>query len=418
MHFFKIIPTKILVELFVTFFIMQIGFTILFVVVGIFMQDIANKIPLSQIPRLIPYVFPFSQTFCAQFVMLFTSMMIYSRITSSREILALQTSGISSWRIMFPSFLLAFGMSIFSFWMTDVNMSWGGQGIQKILISSAESIVYKTLKNEKCLAIGENYVLTVTDVDGKKLIEPFATSKKTDETCLFSAKSAQIEIGAAAKLIREDEICYTKTLDVYHVTNPNEIIIKLTMESPDFQYAQHQMSSAMARSLVLSLKDLQMQDSISSRPATMSLAQLDAFVERNQARIQELNQEIAFQTACTFFSRKSVDLANESWNQYYNEIEYCNNQIRRAKLEPTRRLAFAFDSFFLTWVFAPFSLKKGNLGALMLCCIVLLPLVLIYFPVTMLLINVVKDHGLSPLVMWVPNLCMFIIGIFFVRQAL
>lgn len=418
MRFFKIIPSKILLELFLIFLVMQVGFTILFVIVGIFMQDIINKIPVSQIPALIPYVFPFSQTFCAQFVMLFTSMMIYSRITSSREILALQTSGISSWRVMFPSFILAFFMSIFSFWMTDVNLSWGYNGIQKIFISSAETIVYRTLKKEKSLSIGNDYFLTVTDVDGKKLLEPFATTKNTDESCFFSAKSAQIQIGPAGKIIHPHDICYSKTLETYRVTNPDEVIIKLSMEAPDFQYGRHQLSSAMEQSLVLSLEDLRMSNGISSRPATMSLTQLDAYVERHLNRIEEIHQEIAFQTARTFLSSRSADFSDGSWNGYSEEIENCHRQIRRAKLEPTRRLAFAFNCFFLTWVFAPFSLKKGNLGALMLCCIVLIPLLLIYFPMTMFLINVVKNQGASPLIMWLPNLCLFVIGIFFVRKAL
>ncbi|MDO4630123.1 MAG: LptF/LptG family permease [Planctomycetia bacterium] len=421
MKIFKIIPTSILLELLVTFLIMQVGFTLIFVVIGIFLQDVLSKMPITQIPYLIPYVFPFAQSFCGQLVMVFTCVMIYSRITQSHEILALQSSGISAWRVMAPSFFLAFLMSILSFWMADLNCSWGRQGIQSTLLSSMETIIYKTLETEKCFQFSDDYFLSVSDVEGKTLKGLFVTSKDSQETRLFSAESAQLTIGPANQVISPEEVCYTKNGEIYSFNSDDTTsIAKLFVYKPDFQVNQSQMTSTLERTIVITLDELnKITNSSKQRISMMSLTQLNDFIESCLQDIQLVRQEMSQKCADNIFEGKFVDFTTENWKiAYYDKIKYLESQIRRAKIEPTRRLAFAFNCFCLTWVCAPLSLKRGNAGALVLICVSIVPLLFMYYPLFMATLEIVKDTSCSPLLLWLPNLGLLLLGTGLIRKAL
>ena len=317
MKLFKIIPTHILTDLFIKFAVMQVGFTLLFVIIGIFMQDVLSNMPVRQIPLLIPYIFPFSRSFGGQLVMVFTCVMCYSRIVQSNEIVALRSSGISSWRVMFPSFLLAFVMSFVAFWMADLNCSWGKQGIQKVMLSSLESIIYRTLETEKCYA-HKDYFLSVDRVEGKKLHKLFFTTKDSTQTQLFSAETAQISIGPAAKIIDPKELCYTLKGDRFQL-EPGDmtLVLKLEVFNPDFQVDRSQVITSMECSIVMSLDELSgLTNEKSVRPSTMSLAELDRFVEQKYLEIRNFQEEIALNSARCMMTGEMSAFAAGHWDGY------------------------------------------------------------------------------------------------------
>lgn len=425
MKLFKIISTYILADLFIKFVVMQVGFTLLFVIIGIFMQDVLSNMPVRQIPLLIPYIFPFSQSFGGQLVMVFTCVMCYSRMVQSNEIVALRSSGISSWRVMFPSFLLAFVMSLVAFWMTDLNYSWGKQGIQRVTLSSLESIIYRKLETDKSYG-HKNYSFSVNRVEGKKLYDLFFMTLDSAQTQIFSAESAQISIGPAAKIIEPGELCYLLKGSPFQLEpfqpelGDETVLLKLAVFHPDFQVDRSQVVASMECSIVVSMDELSdlTQDSV-ARPSAMNLEELNRFVEQKQLEIRNCEQEIALHSARVMMAGDLGVFAERLWEDgYYARIKECQKRIRRAKIEPVRRLAFALNCFCLTWVCAPLSLRKGHLGALTLLCVGVLPLLFIYFPMTMLTLQLVKETKITPLILLLPNMVLLILGVFLIRKVL
>lgn len=422
MKLFKIIPKRILLELLYIFALMQLGFTLFFVFIGIFLQDVLSKMPVSQIPFLIPYIFPFSQSFGGQFVMVFTAAMIYSRMKQDRENIAFQSSGISTWRLMSPSFVLAFFMSILCFVMTDLNCSWGREGIQKTLLSSLEAIIYRTLETDKSFQISDDFFITVNRVEGKKLIGLYMTSNDFNNSYTCSAESAELSIGPAAQVIRPDEVCYLKmSSEVYHCDPKDQtLVVKLSFNNLEFQYDSNQMSTSMQRTVLVTMNELEeMQKRNPTHVSTMSLMQLNDYVDTKQAEIDSLQQELALQSTLCLQTGNFEEFKSSRWQkEYYDKIEKCKYEIHRAKIEPTRRLAFAFNCFFLTWVCAPLSLLKGDKGALMLICFRIMPLLFTFFPAFILLLNILKESHMNPLILWLPNLVLFVFGCWLIRKAL
>ncbi len=421
MKIFKIIPTNILKGMLFIFILMQLGFTLFFVSIGVFLQDVLNKIPVSRIPFLIPYIFPFAQSLGGQFVMLFTAVMIYSRMTQSLENIALQSSGISTWRLMFPSFVLAFFMSIVCFFMTDLRFSWGKEGVQKTLLSSLEAIIYRTLECDKSIQFADDFFISVNQVEGKKLYGLYLTSKNFNNSYTCSAESAELRIGPASQVVKPDEVCYLKmTNEVYHYDPKDEtLVVKISFNNLEVQYDSSQVSMSIERTVLVTMDELEdLQKRNSNHIGGMSLLQLNDYVDSKEEEIESLKQELALQTSICLQMGNMDELKSSRWkDEFYRQLKHCKHEIHRAKIEPTRRLAFAFNCFFLTWVCTPLSLLKGGKGALMLLCLIM-PLLFVYFPVFMLLLNLVKESQWNPLILWLPNLCLFIFGCWLIRKAL
>lgn len=422
MKLFKIIPTWIFWEMFWIFVVLQIGFLLFFIIIGICLQEGLGHLSPSQILTLIPYIYPFAQTFCGQFVMVFTCARIYSRLKYSNEIIALQSSGISAWRVMAPAFTLSLFMSFLSFWMADVKCSWGKQGLQKTILASLESVVCGTLESQKCIPLGKEYILGVSAVEDKKILyDMYVTSVNTEKSRVIYSEKAEFEMGPAAEIISPDEKCYTQSLEYYPYSPTDRAhVVKLKVVKPECKLENEQFSIGDETIIVISLDEiLSMTTAPSSRPSDMSLKELDEYVGEQNAEIQNQKLLMAFQSVRNMESGFWWDYASPNWDLFYGQnIRECEKRIRRAKIEPTRRLAFALNCFCLTWICAPFSLKRGGSGTLMLICTTIMPILLTYYPITMLCLQLVKENSCSPLILLFPNVLAFIIGIFVIRKAL
>ena len=407
------------------FFAMQVGFTLVFLIIGYFTNELLSKIPISNIPFLLPYIFPFAQSWGAQFVMVFTTAMVYCRITQARENLALQFSGISTWCIMFPSFVLAFLMSILSFFMMDLFLSWGLNGAERVFSSSLESIIYTTLENEGSCTIIDDIFLSADRIEDGKMYGLYLASKNNANSLACTARSAELHIGPAAQIVRPDEVCYLKlTNEVYHY-NPKDksLVVKISFNNFEIQYNSSQITTSLERTILFSMDELKkMQERTTSHAAEMSLAQLNEFVEEQQGIIDSMNLELALQSVL-FIQTGNWDgfKSDQVKTEYYDKITNCRNAIRRAKIEPIRRLAFAFNCFFLTWVSVPLSLigrTKENQKVLVFILVRVLPLLLVFSLCYILTLNLVKHSEMSPLLLWLPQFLLFVLGCWLVRKAL
>lgn len=426
MKIFKIIPTRLLIQLFVIFFAMQIGFTCLFVIIGYFTNEFLSKVPISRIPFLVPYILPFAQAWGGQFVMIFTTALVYFRVKQSEEKLALQFSGISMWCLMLPSFILAFLMSIFSFLMMDVHLSWGMDGAKRVVSASLESIIYSTLENEGSFSINDDFFLSADRVDNGKMYGIYITVKNNDTPITCTAKSAELHVGPASQVTQPDEVCYLGlTNEVYHY-NPldKSLVGKISFKNCELQCNTNQLSTSLERTIMFSVDELWGKLNQPSKPRTsdMSLARLNDYVEEQNTKIDSLNMELALQSVMFIQSGNFGGFKSEYLKkEYYDKIKDCKWEIHRAKVEPTRRLAFAFNCFFLTLVSVPISLiGKADENQKMLYFIRdrILSVLFVFSLFYILILNIVKHHEVSPLFLWLPQLILFVIGFWFVRKAL
>ena len=103
--------------------------------------------------------------------MLFTVCLIYGRMSADNEIIATKALGITPTVLLWPAWILAFGLSLVGVWLTDLAFSWGAVGAQRVVIHSVEEIVYGMLRTQRSYA-NQRFSIIVKDVQDRKLIRP------------------------------------------------------------------------------------------------------------------------------------------------------------------------------------------------------------------------------------------------------
>lgn len=418
----KIIPKRILKEMLTVFLLIQVVFTLFFLVMGMAVKGVFDKIPVSDLPFVIPYIFPFSQSLAGQFVVLFTVIIVYTRINTSREIIALQSSGISSLRIMIPAFILGLAMSFFSYFMVELHNSWGKYGLTRVISTYAENIFYNTLKTEKSFSY-KQYSVNVKGVNGKTLLNPVCISNDASEMVLFTAESACVQIGAAKDVWDPNDEQNNLLGTAYNPSDREETVVKLTFERVSTQMDDIRTTIPGTQVAYIPASEFPigklLQEGRDDYPPAMPYDKLKTFAQEKREFIELLKKRIALLTTQRLILGDWAAFGHWRWDALYRDIEYSEYLIKRAQIEPYRRWAMGFNCFFLAWVCTPLALWKGKHGALLLCATSIAPLLLMYYPAFMILLNLVKgDISVDPIVLWLPNLVLLIVGFFLIRRAM
>ena len=131
MNVFKIIPRTIFLEFFSVFLIVLSLGTLLLIVLGLTFEakDQVAQVPFMKIPALILYILPFAFSITFQFVIVFTCAIVFSNLVHKFEIRTLAMCGISPWSVTYPVLFLALILSVGSYFLADLYLSWGITGM-------------------------------------------------------------------------------------------------------------------------------------------------------------------------------------------------------------------------------------------------------------------------------------------------
>src|SRR5690606_13687447 len=122
------------------------GMTLFMLLVGLVREAYMEGLGLKQIVLLIPYVLPQALLFAVPATTLFAGCSVYGRLASGNEVVAVKASGISPMQLFWPVLVLAFLLSLLTVWLNDVAVSWGRQGMARVVIESVEEIAYSRLR--------------------------------------------------------------------------------------------------------------------------------------------------------------------------------------------------------------------------------------------------------------------------------
>ena len=141
----RIFTRYLLVELAKVFLTTLTALTLMMVILGVVTEAAKQGLGPAQVGRLLPYILPKALLFTIPGTILFAVSLVYGRMSSSNEIVALKSAGISPMAVLWPAFLLATLLSFFAVWLNDLAVSWGEAGMQRVVIESVEDIVYSML---------------------------------------------------------------------------------------------------------------------------------------------------------------------------------------------------------------------------------------------------------------------------------
>src|SRR5438105_3311765 len=175
--------------------IVLVGLTGVLVLMVVLVEATRMNLGLGPTLRLLPFSLPMALAYAAPCAMLFTVCLIYGRMSADNEVIATKALGITPTVLLWPVWILAFGLSLVGVWLTDLAFSWGAVGVQRVVIQSVEEIAYGMLRTERSYA-NQRFSIIVKDVQDRKLIRPDMVFQASSDMPLFRISAADAEMRA------------------------------------------------------------------------------------------------------------------------------------------------------------------------------------------------------------------------------
>ena len=122
--------------------VVLVGLTGVLVLMVVLLEASRMNLGLGPTLRLLPFSLPLALAYAAPCATLFTVCLIYGRMSADNEVIATKALGISPLVLLWPAWIIAFGLSLVGVWLTDLAFSWGAVGAQRVVIQSVEEIAY------------------------------------------------------------------------------------------------------------------------------------------------------------------------------------------------------------------------------------------------------------------------------------
>jgi lipopolysaccharide export system permease protein len=382
----------ILYELLKVFTFLLSILTILLVFVGVFREATMSGLGPIQALRILPYVVPNLLPFTIPATLLLTVSVVYGRMSGDQEITAAKAAGINVLSLLWPSFLLGAVLSVCSLILVDQAIPWANAKIQKTVTMLMEDIFLDRLRSQREVSdYDRGFSITVWGVEGKKLIYPTfhytppgrraVTILAQEATLKFDLKEEQVVLSLVrASIIAPGNKRVFVEQKEYPIPFPQEV--------------------KRAKPRHLSIRDIR-----------RDLSELINLLEETRLH-RDLEAALALGHG-DFDRLLKADMGE------YDEMSLWLG-IDRAKLHTEIHSRFALSSscFFFALVGAPFAIMQARRQFLTSFFFCFGPILLLYYPVVLLAMNLSKSGSVHPVLMWVGNLLMLVVGWYLLRRVL
>jgi lipopolysaccharide export system permease protein len=143
----------------------------------------------------------------------------------------------------------------------------------------------------------------------------------------------------------------------------------------------------------------------------MTLEALTRGVQEMQLTQRRKQTEAAQEAAMLLMTGDFPNLTGEQLGVLQGEQRRARNQELRFRTELHSRFSMAASCLFFVFVGGPFAMLQARRQFITTFVMCFLPILLIYYPVMFLMLNLSKNASLNPLwAMWVPNLILGFVG--------
>lgn len=390
----KILTRYVLAELLQVFLVVLAALTLFMLVVGLFREAQQQGLGLVQIAMLVPYVIPEAMRFAVPGTMLFAAASVFGRLSSSNEITALKAAGISPLTAIWPAVALAMVVSFLSVWLNDVAVSWGRDGVRRVVVQSVEQIIYGRLRQQRSYSTSQ-LSINVKAVDGRRLIRPTLsfTSGPAGTPATVSAAHAELRADAAAGTLIVTFHDGTLHMGDVKASFPDTIVREVPID-------------AVSRKGVAA-----------TSPSDLAMAEFDEALAQSLGRIDQLEQvgvgrrAMGIVTGQMHLSGPVVTTAER------DAIKLERNRSFRIVMEPWRRWANGFSCLCFVLVGAPMAIRMRNADFLTSFFLCFLPILVVYYPIFILGVDQAKRGAVPPIAVWAGNLLIALWGWWLLRQV-
>jgi lipopolysaccharide export system permease protein len=382
-----IITRYVLSELLKVFLVSLAGMTLFFLLFGLVKEAYQEGLGLKQILLLIPYVLPDALRFSVPATILFGACSVFGRLASGNEVIAIKASGISPMVLLWPAIALAFLVSLIAVWLNDVAVSWGRDGMARVVIESVEEIAYGRLELQHSYS-SKNFAINVHDVIGKRLISPIITFQNSGDeapttiTCVDATMRSDLQDSTLTLICTDAEITTGEMI----VNRPGicERIIPLDEASR---------KGGGTRS-----------------PSDLPMYAIPDEIAHQRSYIRLVDQQLAAKAAQQMICGDFVGLTANSWNSDQKQSIEANQRLSRLQMEPYRRWANGFSCLCFVVLGAPLAIRLRNSDFLTSFFMCFLPILIFYYPLMAFGVSQAKSGTFPSWGVWAGNVILVVIG--------
>ena len=369
--------------------------TALMLLVGVMREALDEGLGITQVLMLIPYILPDSLRFTMPATVLFAASTVFGRMSGSNEIVALKAMGISPLTVLWPVYVLAFFLSLLTVWLNDLAVSWGRNGVTRVVISAVEEIAYSRLQTRHSYST-PNFSINVKKVEGRILMQPTFTFRggKDQPTVTVRAEFATLSSNDHVLAVN----CFNGVVDVDG---------GLSYRFPDYEIRELELSDVSRR-----------QNTGDVSPSARALRDIRMQIGEREEIIAHNQQDMAVKAAFQIIAGNFDALAAPEWNTERHAHESLLNEYYRLCTEPPRRWSNGFSCLCFTLVGSVVAIRRRNANMLSSFFVCFLPILIVYYPFLAFGVDRAKNGSLPADFVWMGNVILVVWGLWEMRKVL
>ena len=378
-----------------TVFLITMGSMTIFIFLGLIGKEaVDNGLGIKPILRLLPFILPQAMQFSVPGALLLATTVVYGRVSSANEIVAVKSLGITPMVMLWPSLLMATLVSFGAVALNDLAVSWGTNGVNRVILESLEEIAYGRLRTHKSFST-DRLSVNVKQVVGKRLIGPVITFHSgSGEASVIRADAAELRADPAAGAVSIKLFNVHGGLQGWSITHPGEFERSFPLQEFLGAGAAHTPS-----------------------PAETSLREIAPAKEIQNKQIAWIKHEMAAATSMALLLGSFDELSASQWRTRENSLMWSERTLHRLNVEPYRRWANGFSCLGFALIGAPMAIRRrhGEFWGSFFACF--LPILLVYYPMLVGCVEQAKDGNIPPQAVWAGNLVLAAWGIWLMRRV-
>ncbi len=371
--------------------------TALMIVVGVSKEAIQNGLGFAQIVPLLPYILPEALRFAVPGTTLFAACSVFGRMSATNEVVAVKALGISPLVLLRPVLIASCLLSFASLWLNDVAVSWGRDGIRRVIIESVEEIAYNMLRAQRSYG-NDRFSISVMRVEGRTLVQPTITFQPNGDrpAVVMNAESGRLE------------------------TNPEENTLTVVMQNGSIQIGEQyrvQVPGELRREIPL--PDASTGKSLDvGGPSQMPMGRIPAEIESMNLRMDEKRDQLAARAAYQTLTGDFEELTSERWLEEHGAMREAEVRLHRLYTEPHRRWANSLSCLCFVLVGAPLAIRLRNSDFLTSFFLCFMPILLVYYPLLAWGTDRAKSGALPPYTVWLGDAILVLAGAWILRKVM
>jgi lipopolysaccharide export system permease protein len=385
-----ILTRYVLAELLKIFLITLAALTVMMVAYGLWRQAREQGLGPAQVVRLIPFILPEMLRYTIPATLLFSTCCVFGRMSGSNEVVAIKSLGISPMVVLWPCFILAFLLSLFTVLLNDVAITWGQAGVERVIIEGVEEIVYGMLRTYRSYT-NKNMTILVKAVEGRRLIQP---------TFTFAATATQ-----PAKTVTAKEAQFRSDGEVLTIVFRHATIEAQGMQSY-LDFCEYE----------IPILEASRKTDDSHIPTRVPMSHIDVEVADVQAKMSLFQRQQAAQLGLAMATGDFEAVATRDWAHDGYVLADFRNHLSRLFTEPPRRLSAGFSCLCFVLVGAPVAIWRRQADFLTSFMLVFFPILLVYYPLLVFGVEQAKSGSMTPQIVWLGNIVLAVCGLWILRS--